>query len=126
MKVPLSWLREFVDVELPLDELVHRLNMSGTEVEDVVQVGADWDQIFVARIVELERHPNADNLYVARVDVGSQGLATVVTGATNLSVGDRVPLVRPGGRLPGGREIQAQELRGITSEGMLCSGDELG
>jgi phenylalanyl-tRNA synthetase beta chain len=126
MKVPLSWLREFVEITLPLDELVHRLNMSGTEVEDVVDVGADWEQIFVAEVVRLERHPNADTLWVAQLDVGSQGRATIVTGATNLSVGARVPLVRPGGRLPGGRRVAAQDLRGIVSEGMLCSGDELG
>ena len=129
MRVPLSWLREFVDVSDDadkIDELVHRLNMSGTEVEDVVRVGADWDQVYVARVVELERHPNADNLYVARLDVGPRGAATVVTGATNLRVGVHAPLVRPGGRLPGGREIRAETMRGIASEGMLCSGDELG
>ena len=126
MKVPVSWLREFVDLTLPLDELVHRLNMSGTEVEQVIQLGADWEKIYVAEIVELNRHPNADTLFVARLDVGPRGRATIVTGATNLSVGARVPLVEPGGRLPGGRTIDAQELRGITSEGMLCSGDELG
>ena len=126
MKVPLSWLREWVDLTLPLDELVHRLNMSGTEVEDVIQVGADWERIYVAEIVQLDRHPNADNLFVARLDVGPRGLVTIVTGATNLSVGARVPLVEPGGRLPGGRAIEAATLRGIASEGMLCSGDELG
>lgn len=126
MKVPLSWLQELVDLTLTLEELVHRLNMSGTEVENVIQVGADWEEVYVARVVELDRHPDADALYVARVDVGSQGLATVVTGAANLSVGARVPLVRPGGRLPGGREIESETLRGVLSEGMLCSGDELG
>ncbi len=126
MKVPLSWLREWVDLTLPLDELVHRLNMSGTEVEDVIHVGTDWERIYVAEVVELDRHPNADNLFVARLDVGPRGRATVVTGATNLSVGARVPLIEPGGRLPGGRTVEAATLRGIASEGMLCSGDELG
>ncbi len=129
MKVPLSWLREYVDLTLPLDELVHRLNMSGTEVEGVAQVGAEWEQVFVAKVVALDPHPNAPpeaGLYVARLDVGSRGLATVVTGAANLSVGVHVPLVQPGGTLPGGREIRAEERRGIRSEGMLCSGDELG
>ena len=126
MKVPLSWLRELVDITLPIDELAHRLTMAGTEVEDVVRVGADWDQVFIAEVIELERHPDADDLYVARLDVGVRGLATVVTGATNLRVGARVPLVRPGGRLPGGRSIEARVLRGVRSEGMVCSGDELG
>src|SRR5262249_41162040 len=84
MRVPLSWLRELVDITLPLDELVHRLNMSGTEVEDVIEVGKEWEGIRVAEVVALDPHPNADNLYVAKLDVGkSHGTVTVVTGATN-------------------------------------------
>ena len=126
MKVPLSWLREWVDLTLPIDELVHRLNLSGTEVENVIRVDAEWEGVYVAEVVGLERHPQADTLNLARLDVGNQGLATVVTGAANLQVGARVPLVRPGGRLPGGRQIGAEALRGVLSEGMLCSGDELG
>jgi phenylalanyl-tRNA synthetase beta chain len=126
MKVPLSWLRELVDITLPLDELVHRLNMSGTEVEDVVEVGKEWGRIAVATVVALDPHPNADSLYVAKLDVGSQGTVTVVTGATNLFVGAQVPYIRPGGRLPGGKTIEAATLRGISSAGMVCSADELG
>jgi phenylalanyl-tRNA synthetase beta chain len=126
MKVPLSWLSELVDLTLPLDELVHRLNMSGTEVEDVVEVGKEWEGVAVATVVALDPHPNADSLYVAKLDVGSQGVATVVTGATNLYVGAQVPYIRPGGRLPGGRTVEAVTLRGIASAGMVCSADELG
>lgn len=126
MKVPLSWLREYVDITLPLDELAHRLTMSGTEVEDVVEVGAQWERVYVSRIVGLEPHPDAANLLVASVDVGGRGTATIVTGAPNLAVGALVPLVEPGGLLPGGRRIEAQTLRGVASAGMLCSGDELG
>jgi phenylalanyl-tRNA synthetase beta chain len=126
MKVPLSWLRDLVDITLPLDELVHRLNMSGTEVEDVVEVGKEWEGIAVATVVALDPHPNADSLYVAKLDVGSQGTVTVVTGATNLFVGAQVPYIRPGGRLPGGKTIEAATLRGISSAGMVCSADELG
>jgi phenylalanyl-tRNA synthetase beta chain len=126
MKVPLSWLRELVDVTLPLDELVHRLNMSGTEVEDVIEVGKEWEGIAVATVVTLDPHPNADSLYVTTLDVGKQGTVTVVTGATNLNVGAQVPYIRPGGRLPGGRTIESATLRGIASAGMVCSADELG
>lgn len=125
MRVPLSWLRELVDITLPLDELVHRLNMSGTEVEDVLEVGKEWEGIAVATIVALDPHPNADNLLVAKLDVGSQGTVTVVTAATNLYVGAQVPYIRPGGRLPGGG-IEAREMRGVSSAGMVCSADELG
>jgi len=126
MKVPLSWLRELVDITLPLDELVHRLNMSGTEVEDMLSVGTGWEGISVATVVALDPHPDADSLYVAKLDVGSQGTVTVVSGAPNLYVGAQVPWIRPGGRLPGGRTIEAVDLRGITSAGMVCSADELG
>ena len=127
MKVPLSWLRELVDITLPLDELVHRLNMSGTEVENVIEVGKAWEGINVATVVALDPHPNADALYVAKLDVGKpHGTVTVVTGATNLFVGAQVPHIRPGGRLPGGKTIEAATLRGINSAGMVCSADELG
>jgi phenylalanyl-tRNA synthetase beta chain len=126
MKVPLSWLRELVDITLPLDELVHRLNMSGTEVESVVEVGGDWEKIFVATVVGLEPHPNAEKLQVARLDVGKRGTEMVVTGATNLFVGAQVPYIVPGGQLSGGRRIEAATLRGVASAGMVCSADELG
>src|SRR6476660_5339633 len=107
MKVPLSWLRELVDITLPLDELVHRLNMSGTEVEDVLQVGDDWERIYVATIVGLEPHPNADSLVLAFIFVDTPATETIVTGATNLHVGAQVPYIAPGGKLPGGRVIEA-------------------
>ena len=97
MKVPLSWLRELVDITLPLDELVHRLNMAGTEVEDVDRGrhGRGRGSASPASST-LDRTPNADTLYVAKLDVGSQGTVTVVTGAPNLYVGAQVPLDPPG------------------------------
>jgi phenylalanyl-tRNA synthetase beta chain len=124
MKVPLSWLRELVQVEVPLAELRQRLTMAGLEVEDVHTVGSDWRDVAIGRIVELEAHPRRDALKVARIDLGGRA-ATVVTGAPNLEVGDIVPHVAAGGRLPSG-EVGRREFGGITSEGMVCSGDELG
>ncbi|MFN8522647.1 MAG: phenylalanine--tRNA ligase subunit beta [Chloroflexota bacterium] len=126
MRAPLSWLREYVDIDLPAAELGHRLTMAGNELESIDEIGADWEQIHAARVTSIERHPQADNLFVVGLDVGPLGLTRVVTAATNLTVGALVPLVRPGGRLPDGRTIGAQEFRGVTSQGMLCSGDELG
>jgi phenylalanyl-tRNA synthetase beta chain len=125
VKLPLSWLREYVDFDLSPEELAHRLTMSGTEVESIVAVGADWKRVVVGQIMDLARHPNADNLLVAKIERGD-GTSTIVTGAPNLSVGQKVPLVMAGGKLPGGVEIGARKFRGIQSEGMLCAGDELG
>ena len=123
MKVPLSWLRELVHVDVPLTELRNRLTMAGLEVEDVHEVGSDWRDVTIGRIVELEPHPRRDALKVGRVDLGGRNV-TVVTGATNLKVGDVVPHVAAGGRLPTG-DVGSREFGGITSEGMVCSGDEL-
>jgi len=123
MKVPLSWLRELVEIEVPLAELRQRLTMAGLEVEEVFEVGSDWRDVTIGRIVELEPHPRRDALKVARVDLGERS-ETVVTGAPNLSVGDIVPYVAAGGRLPTG-EVGRREFGGISSEGMVCSGDEL-
>ncbi len=123
MKVPLSWLREYVEIELPVRDLAHRLTMAGLEVEDLHQVGSSWQGITIARVAELEPHPRADNLRVARLDLGDRE-TTVVTAAPNLFVGAVVPHVAPGGRLPAG-EIGTRTFMGITSHGMVCSGDEL-
>ncbi len=123
MKVPLSWLRELVDVSMPIPELARRLTMAGLEVEDVQQVGADWHNVSLARVVELSVHPRREHLNVATIDLGGR-TTTVLSGAPNLHVGDVVPYVAPGGRLPSG-EIGRKEIAGLTSEGMVCSGDEL-
>ncbi len=123
MKVPLSWLRELVAVEVPVAELSTRLTMAGLEVEDVEEVGADWQGVTIARVAELERHPKSDHLYIAQLDLGD-GQTTVVTGAPNLVVGAIVPHVAAGGRLPAG-EVGSRTLAGVVSEGMVCSGDEL-
>src|SRR5262249_51892661 len=123
MKVPLSWLRELVAIDVPIPELRQRLTMAGLEVEDVVRVGAEWRDVTIGRVVDLSPHPRREALTVAQVDLGS-GAATVVTGAANLHVGDVVPHVAPGGRLPSG-DVGARDFAGIQSEGMVCSGDEL-
>ena len=123
MKVPLSWLRELVQIDVPLSELRQRLTMAGLEVEELHQVGVDWRGVTVGRIIELQPHPRREALQVAQVDLGDRS-TTVVTGATNLSVGDIVPHVAAGGRLPAG-EVGRREFAGIASDGMVCSGDEI-
>ncbi len=123
MKVPLSWLRELVEIDVPLADLRQRLTMAGLEVEEVHRVGADWREVTIARIVDLQPHPRRESLSVAEVDLGGKRM-TVVTGAPNLTVGDIVPHVNAGGHLPAG-DVGRREFGGISSEGMVCSGDEL-
>jgi phenylalanyl-tRNA synthetase beta chain len=123
MRVPISWLRELVEIDAPLSELRQRLTMAGLEVEEVHEVGRDWRGVRIGRVIDLHPHPRRDMLQVADIDLGDQRV-TVVTGATNLKVGDVVPHVPPGGRLPAGA-VGRREFGGITSEGMVCSGAEL-
>jgi phenylalanyl-tRNA synthetase beta chain len=123
MKVPLSWLRELVEIDVPVAELRHRLTMSGLEVEDVHEVGSDWRGVTIGRIVDLQPHPRRESLNVAEVDLGERRV-TVVTAAPNLKVGHVVPHVPAGGRLPAG-EVGRREFAGIASDGMVLSGDEL-
>jgi phenylalanyl-tRNA synthetase beta chain len=119
----LSWLKDYVDLpELSL--ITQRLTRAGSEVERVLEQQIDFEGVIVARVEELRPHPNADKLQLANVWTGKDKLE-VVTGATNLSVGDLVPLATTGARLKD-RRIASQTFRGIRSEGMLCSAIELG
>jgi phenylalanyl-tRNA synthetase beta chain len=124
MKVPVRWLRELVDIDVPLIELRQRLTMAGLEVEEVHEVGRNWREVRIGRIVDLQPHPRREALHVAEVELGDQRV-TVVTGVPNLTVGDLVPHVAAGGQLPGG-DVARRDFAGIASDGMVCSGDELG
>lgn len=132
MKVPLSWLREFVDLTLAPRDLAARLTMAGVEVEAVHEIGAEWDKIFVSYVASVEQHPNADRLNLVRVEAGEQHL-TIVTGAPNIAAGQKVPLALVGARVWDGHSeepkrmtLKASTIRGVPSEGMLCSEKELG
>ncbi len=126
MRVPLSWLREFVDVELSPEALAERLTLLGMEVRGLETWGADWRNVVVGELLAVERHPRADRLSLTRVDVGSGEPLDIVCGATNIAVGQRIPVALPGAILPGDRRIERTEKMGVVSNGMLCSGDELG
>ena len=130
MKIPVSWLREYVDVSLPPRELAHRLTMAGLESEGETVFGEGWDNVSVARVVAVEPHPNADRLTLATVDTGGEQ-ATVVCGAPNVAAGQRVAFARPGAKLldpdTGDQEtLKAARIRGVESAGMVCSERELG
>ncbi len=125
MKLSFSWLKEFLPLTRSVPEVVEALTFAGVEVEGVQQRGADFDKVIVAQIESFETHPNADRLSVCRVNDGSGLPRQVVCGAKNFRAGDKVPLALPGALLPGGLKIRASKLRGVESEGMLCSAREL-
>src|SRR5437764_1452600 len=125
MKVPVSWLKDYVDITMSPQELAHVLTMAGLEVEAIEYVGADWgDKIITGQIVHLEKVPGSDHLSYTRVITGKEELG-VICGAPNITEGDRVPLALPGARI-GNITIGRAQKMGYVSEGMLCSPRELG
>ena len=130
MKVPLSWLKDYVDVTLPAKELAQKLTLAGFEVAEIITTGGSWDNIVVGQITAINPHPNADRLRLATVDTGV-GPETVVCGAPNLNTGDKIAFARVGAHLINPHNGQAEELkpakiRGVESKGMICSEKELG
>jgi len=126
MRVPISWLREYVDIELTPEALAERLTLLGMEVKSLERRGEDWRGVVVGELLAVEAHPGADRLSLTRVRVdGSGEILSIVCGATNIAAGQMVPVALPGAVLPGGRLIARTAKMGVVSEGMLCSGDEL-
>jgi phenylalanyl-tRNA synthetase beta chain len=126
MRVPLSWLADFVTWGGTPAELAERLTMAGLEVEAVEEVGRLDPGILVGRLLAVEPHPARDGLRVARVEVGAGAPVVVVSGAPNLVGGEQVAVALPGARLAGGTEVAPADLGGVTSGGVLCSEAELG
>ncbi len=130
MRVPLKWLSEYVDLTLDPRELAERLTMAGVEVAEVVTTAGEWDGISVGRVVDVARHPNADRLVLATVELEGDR-QTVVCGAPNVAVGQKVPFARTGVRLIDGHTgrptvLRPAVIRGVESAGMICSEKELG
>ena len=126
MRVPYSWLREYCDPGIEPRALAERLAMTGTEVERVVTVGPPAAEGFVvAKVLEREKHPDADRLSVCTVDTGEAEPRTIVCGAANVAAGQTVPVALPGATMPGGMEIREAKLRGVRSHGMILSAAEL-
>ncbi|KKC29440.1 phenylalanyl-tRNA synthetase subunit beta [Caldanaerobacter subterraneus subsp. pacificus DSM 12653] len=121
----LSWLKEFVDIDEDAKTIAEGLTMSGSKVEGIKSYGEEISNVVVGQIVSLEKHPNADKLWVGIVDIGSEKLQ-IVTGAENIKAGDYIPVALHGATLPGGVKIKRSKLRGVESEGMMCSAEELG
>jgi phenylalanyl-tRNA synthetase beta chain len=126
MKFSVNWLREFVDLPKNPEDIAELLTRAGIETKNIEMRGANIDNVIVSQITASSRHPNADRLTVCEVDDGSGAKRQIVCGAANYKVGDKVPLALPGAKLPNGTEIRKSKLRGVESEGMLCSPIELG
>lgn len=124
MKVPFTWLKDYVDIDCTPEELSQKLFSCGFEVEELIYLGKDIDRVVTARIEKIEKHPDADKLVVCQIDAGTYGKFQIVTGASNVFEGAIVPVALDKSTLPGGR-ITTGKLRGVVSQGMMCSGKEL-
>ncbi|MDE6964147.1 MAG: phenylalanine--tRNA ligase subunit beta, partial [Lachnospiraceae bacterium] len=136
MNTALSWIKAYVpDLTCTDQEYCDAMTLSGTKVENFERLDKNLEKIIVGKILKIEKHPDADKLIVCQVDIGS-GTIQIVTGAPNVKEGDKVPVVLDGGRVAGGHdggplpeegiEIKAGKLRGVESNGMMCSIEELG
>ena len=130
MRVPLSWLREYVPIEVPLDELSEKLSVATAEVEGIERIGVsdadgNLERFRVGRVLAAEKHPNADRLQLCRVDVGEGEPRQIVCGAWNFGPGATVAVALPGAVLPGGLELERREVRGEVSDGMILAEDEV-
>ena len=126
MKFSEKWLREWVDPAVSTEELVEQLTMAGLEVDSVESADAGLESLLVGEVVSVDKHPDADKLRVCQVNIGQQQPLQIVCGAPNVSAGGKYPLAPVGGSMPGGKKIKKSKLRGVESQGMLCSAQELG
>ncbi|HZK37772.1 MAG TPA: phenylalanine--tRNA ligase subunit beta [Clostridia bacterium] len=125
MYVPINWLRDYIDIDMDINEFADKMTMSGTMVEEIKILGNDIKNVVIGRIETVIQHPNADKLFICQVDVGEEKLQ-IITGADNVNEGDYVPVAVHGSVLPGELKIKRGKIRGEISEGMLCSAKELG
>jgi phenylalanyl-tRNA synthetase beta chain len=128
MKYSYSWHKELSGTKLSAEKVAELLNMHSFEVEGLEKIGNDLEGIVVGEILEIEKHPNADKLWLVKLTTDNQRQTTinVVCGASNIKIGDKVPIATVGTKLPNGMEIKEAEIRGVKSFGMLCAEDELG
>lgn len=127
MKLPMSWLSDYTDISgVSPKEYADKITMSGSKVEGVENLGADIDKVVVGKVVKCEMHPDSDHLHVCMVDVGEEEPLQIVCGAPNVAAGQKVPVALNGSILPGGVKIKKGKLRGVLSNGMICSHEELG
>jgi len=131
LRVPVSWLREYVPIEMPLDELAERLSVASAEIEGIERLGVadtngNLERFRVGRVLEAVKHPNADRLQLTKVDVGEGEARSIVCGAWNFGAGATVAVALPGAVLPNGVELERRQVRGELSDGMILAEDEVG
>jgi phenylalanyl-tRNA synthetase beta chain len=125
MLVPIQWLRDYVDIPADIHTFADQMTVSGTKVEAVESRDAGIKNVITAQVTAIERHPDSDHMWVCTMNDGTKQ-STVVTGAQNVSLGDIVPHALNGSVVAEGKKIKTAKLRGVQSEGMLCSASELG
>ena len=125
MKVSLSWLKNYVDIDVPVSELCDKMVMAGFEVEEIIDLSKSMRNVVVGKVTHMERHPDSDHMFICQIDVGQGEDVQIVTGAQNVHEGDLVPAALHDSDLPNGMHIKKGKLRGVPSNGMLCSGEEL-
>lgn len=125
MKAPISWLREYVDINVDIDTLCKRMVDIGLEIEEVIYLGENVTNVVVGQIEEISQHPNADRLRVCKVNVGNE-VIDIVTNSQTVNVGDKVPVALHGSKLANGLKITKGKMRGVESFGMFCGAEELG
>lgn len=125
MQVSTKWLKDYIDIDLTADELAERFTLAGIPVENVIHAGEGLEKVVTGRIDELKPHPDSDHLLICQMDVGEENPLQIVTGAPNVKQGQIVPVALVGANLPCGKKISKGKMRGVASNGMLCSADEL-
>ncbi|MGE5627622.1 MAG: phenylalanine--tRNA ligase subunit beta, partial [Solirubrobacterales bacterium] len=126
MKVPVKWLKDYVDIDINVHELGDALTMSGSMAEEIITTGDEIQNVVTGKIVQLEKHPDAEKLFVCQVDIGKEETIQIITAATNMKLHDIIPVALHGSTLHGGVQIKKGKLRGLVSNGMFCSEQELG
>ena len=126
MRVPLTWLREYVEFDLPFGKLIDVITLHSQEIDGVEHLGVTDGEVVIGEVVEFGPHPDADRLNVAEVDLGGGEVVQIVAGASNPYPGAHVPVVLPGSTLADGRKLKRAKLRGLESCGMMMSERELG
>ena len=126
MNLSRKWLSEFVDVTVSSKEYDDAMTDSGSKVETTYEPSQEIQNVVVGKVLETERHPDSDHLWICQIDIGEAEPVQIVTGAQNVRVGDLVPVAKHKSLLPGGVKIEKGKLRGVKSNGMMCSIKELG